>query len=260
MATSPQTPSPAAPGEAVLAELRPFLREVRILQPGQPPILGGTPSRENVPLPDGLAAIPSQRWTVTPRIEAFHRDRLSHQSNAELRQEEGVELLDFIGPLLARHFAGRAGMNVVELGPATSTTVPTALKDQLAHYFGMDLSVPFLERSRDLLTEEGYRIPSAYPVLGDTFHTPFEDGVADLVLTSCHPPFVSASPPDMLQAMAEVRRILKPGGEFWLFPWTPGEAHPAVEAWLNSHFELVETHASPLGDDRQLLVLRRPVP
>lgn len=236
--------------EELLEELEPFLREAYVVKPpgapGQMPILSGAPSRSRPLLPEDLTPIPSSRWTVTPRIEAAHRH------NVESGQVTGdnSELTGFIKPLLESRYAHRRDMNVVELGPATSTVVPTVLKDKTARHFAMELSVPYLEYQRGL-------VPGAIPVLGNTFEMPFNDGVADLVFVSCHPPFVSASPADQIQALAEVERVLAPEGEFVLFPWYADEKDPRVNDWLDQRFEVLERATAPMGGGRELLVLKK---
>lgn len=122
-------------------------------------------------------------------------------------------------------------------------------------YFATDLSLPLLERERDPVTEPGYQIANAGQVQGDTYALPYETGTADFVFTSCHPPVVSSSPADRIQAFGEVARVLKPGGEFILFPWDASAQHPAVAAFIDRNFERVDARTSPYG--RQMVALRK---
>lgn len=249
---------PVAPPDAVkalLESMKPFLRDVHVVVPpgrhGEPPILAGSPP------PRDMKPFPSQRWTVTPRIEAMHRQRMETTSNEALRSEDSHELQPFIGPILERRYGDRTGMAVLELGPATSTMVPMTLKDGGHQYFGMDLSLPLLEKQRDLVHEQGHTVDGALQVQGDTYGMPFQDATCDLVFTSCHPPFYSASPEDQVIALSEAARVLKTGGEFVLFPWYSEMKDDRIEDYLLRTFEVLERHPSPNEADRQLLVLRK---
>lgn len=241
--------------KSLLESMKPFLRDVHVVVPpgrhGEPPILSGSAP------PRGMKPFPSQRWTVTPQIEAAHRQWMETASNEELHAQDGVELQPFIAPILERRYGDRTGMAVLELGPATSTTVPVTLREAADQYFGMDLSLPLLEKQRDLVHEHGHTVDGALQVQGDTYGMPFQDGTCDLVFTSCHPPFVSASPEDQVVALSEVARVLKPGGEFVLFPWYSEKKDSRVQDYLLRTYEVVERHSSPGHDDRQLLVLRK---
>ncbi len=244
------------PENPFLEELGGFIRDVYVVEPGSPPILGGKPSEASVILPEELASIPSNRWEVTPEIERFHREHFGARSNEQLRQKEGFELTEVVGPFLAERYGEQKDLKVIELGASTSPAVATTLQKNFSHYFGLDASQPLLERNRDLITEPGFEVSRAYPVLGNTYNMPFTDDVADVVFTSCHPPFVSSSPGDMIQAFAEVHRVLKPGGEFLLFPSYPGEFEPAVNDWVENHFEVVATEARS-SRDRQVVIYRK---
>lgn len=248
-------PPPTDSVKSLLQAMKPFLRDVHVVAPpgrnGEPPILAGSPP------PRDLKPMPSQRWVVTPRIEALHRQRMQATSNEELRAEDAHELQPFLGPLLERRYGDRTGMAVLELGPATSTMVPTTLKDGGHQYFGMDLSLPLLQKQRDLVHEQGHTVDGALQVQGDTYGMPFHDGTCDLVFTSCHPPFFSASPEDQVIALSEVARVLKPGGEFVLFPWYAETKDERIEDYLLRTFEVVERHSRPGETDRQVLVLRK---
>jgi len=258
---APKRPQPQpSTVEQLLRDMKPFIRDVHVVRPGAddaPPILGGSGVGAKVPLPEELAEFPSQRWVVTPEIEAFHREHYGGIPTAELRAEDQGELEPTAFPLLQRRYGDREGMTVVELGPATSSVVPRALGESLHRYFGTDLSVPLMDRQRDVLNEPGFQIAGAYQVQGDTYDLPYESGVADVLFTSCHPPFVSSSPGERIQAFGEAARVLKEGGEFVLFPWTGQGEHPAVKAFIDKHFEVVDRQVSFYGADRQMVVFRK---
>lgn len=237
----------------LLERMRPYLRDVHVVSPptgGAPPILGGRGIA-----PEQFSSLPSRRWVVTDRIEASHRERMGAADNQELRSAD-QELKGFVVPILQKRYGTAQEQVAIELGPADNTDLAGILGQGDNLFFGMDLSKPLLEKNRELVNEPGYYIPEAYQVQGDTYKMPFNDDVADVICVSCHPPFVSSTPADKMTALGEVHRVLKPGGEFVLFPWKDSRQEPEVEAFLHDKFEVVEEHVSHLASDRKLLVLK----
>lgn len=242
--------------EELLQKMRPYIKDVFVVTAATgtaPPVLGGRGEENGVELPQSLKEIPSKRWVITPQIEASHQNLLEQRSNDELRSGN-EEIKSFIAPILAERYQGKAGSVAVELGPATNTDIAKSLQSEDSLYFGMDVSRPFLERARELVNEPGHELENAYQVLGDTYRMPFQDDIADIVCVSCHPPFVSATPADKIRAFAEVKRVLKPNGEFALFPWDPTKVGQEVKEYLGKEFDLVESHSQYPG--RELVFLR----
>lgn len=242
--------------KALLAKMKPYIKGVHVVsaaKDGMPPILSGQGVENNVAIPEGLSALPGERWVMTPRIERAHERFLAKTTNAELRTQN-FETKQYLGPFLSERYGDKTGQVIVELGPATNTDLAEAIGGEGNLYFGLDVSRPLMERSRELLNEPGFRLEDTYQVEGDTYRMPFEDDVADVLCVSCHPPFVSAEPADKIRALAEVKRVLKPGGEFALFPWNSEERHPEVKRFLSEEFELMET-GSTMGN-RDLLILK----
>lgn len=243
-------------GDQVLEKMRPYIKNVFVVSPaveGAPPVLGGQGEENRVDLPQHLKEVPSNRWVITPKIEASHAQYLAERSNDELRSGND-ELKNFVAPLLAERYGSQEGAVAVELGPATNTDIAKSFQGKDNLYFGLDVSRPFLERARELTNEPGYKLNDAYQVLGDTYQMPFQDDVADVVCVSCHPPFVSATAADKIRAFAEVKRVLKPSGEFALFPWDPEKAQPEVHEYINREFDVVNSHSQHAG--RELVILR----
>lgn len=251
-----RTPAQKGSTDEVLQKMRPYIKDVFVVADASgsaPPVLGGKGVENSVELPRELREVPSKRWVITPQIEASHQNLLAEKSNDELRSENR-EIKSFIAPILAERYRGMSGSVSVELGPATNTDIAKSLKTEDSLYFGMDVSRPFLERARELVNEPGHKIENAYQVLGDTYQMPFQDDIADIVCVSCHPPFVSATPADKIRAFAEVKRVLKPEGEFALFPWDPSKVQPEVADYIQKEFELVGSHSQHAG--RELVFLR----
>jgi phospholipid N-methyltransferase len=199
--------------------------------------------------------IGSERWVVTPQIEASHRQQVETVPASQLKDGAESELRMDIGPLLQRRYSGRNHLTVVELGPATSTTVAHSLSNPSNRYVAVEQSQPYLEKQMEFLTSD--TIAQAYGVKGDTYNLPIKKESCDLLVTSCHPPFFSSSLPDRLEAFDEVYQALKPGGEFVLFPYDESKQPEQVKAFIANCFEPVDQAASHLGSDRLAMVFRK---
>jgi SAM-dependent methyltransferase len=202
-----------------------------------------------------LGGIPSQRWVVTPQIEAHHRNYTSTAPESELRDGPRSELKTLIGPMLAARYTHTQNLTVAELGASTSTTVAETLAHGSNRYIGVDLSEPLAEKQIEYLTADGTQ--NFWNVKGDTYALPLQNDSCDLILTSCHPPFVSSSVDDRKLALDEVHRALKPGGEFLLFPYNDKRQPAEFQAHLAEHFQIVDKQLSPLGDDRYAVILQK---
>lgn len=197
----------------------------------------------------------SGRWTVTPAIEAHHRHYVSTAPEAELRDGPNSELKTLIQPMLSQRYLHRGALTVAELGPATSTTVAQTLARGDNRYLGVDLSEPLTHKQMEYLEADG--ISRCYHVKGDTYALPLHSESCDLIVTSCHPPFVSSSLEDRKTALDEVYRALKPAGEFLLFPFYEGKQPPEFQDYLRERFTIEARSARPSSPERQALILKK---
>jgi|JI10StandDraft_1071094.scaffolds.fasta_scaffold961075_1 ubiquinone/menaquinone biosynthesis C-methylase UbiE len=202
-----------------------------------------------------LGGMPGQRWVVTPEIEAHHRNYVSTAPEQELRDSPRSELKTLIGPMLQARYTHTQDLTVAELGASTSTTVAETLAHGSNRYIGVDLSEPLAEKQIDFLTNDDTQ--NFWNVQGDTYALPLHSDSCDLILTSCHPPFVSSSLEDRKLALDEVHRALKPGGEFLLFPYSHEKQPAEFQAHLAERFEIVDKQLSPLGGDRYAVILQK---
>ena len=136
-------------------------------------------------------------------------------------------------PVAARlvKFAGvRAGHDLLDVGCGTGVVAITAERNG-AHVTGLDLTPELLDRAR-----ENARIANAKIDFreGDVEALPFENGSFDVVLSQFGHMF--APRPDV--ALAEMLRVLKPGGRIAFATWPP-------ELLIGSTFTLVGKYMPP---------------
>ena len=80
-----------------------------------------------------------------------------------------------------------------------------------------------IDASRELLAHAHDRAPGAVFFVGDAQQMPFDDGVFDAVTCG----FGLMQLPDQTKALAEVARVLRPGGRFVLASWHGPDISPA---------------------------------
>jgi SAM-dependent methyltransferase len=95
-----------------------------------------------------------------------------------------------------------AGGRVLDLGCGDGRTLGTWISDRVAEYVGVDVSATAVERARSLGLDARK--------LEDASALPFEDGSVDAVVSIEVLEHMLAPP----EAVAEVRRVLRPGGVF----------------------------------------------
>ena len=112
-----------------------------------------------------------------------------------------------VQPMLAR-FGLRPGPTVLELGPGNGyfSIEAARLLGAGGRLVCHDIQPPMLHDLRDRLAAAG--VTNAHPVLGDAHHLPLPDASVDVAFLVT----VLGEIPDRPQALAELRRVLKPGG------------------------------------------------
>ncbi|TWD81132.1 methyltransferase family protein [Kribbella amoyensis] len=90
----------------------------------------------------------------------------------------------------------------------------------------------------DLTEEMLRRAPARYDrVLGDLQALPFASATLDAAVM----PFVLFHVPDLPLALAEIRRILTPGGSFAAVTWSGHDPHSAYDVWVR----VIDEHGAP---------------
>jgi SAM-dependent methyltransferase len=108
--------------------------------------------------------------------------------------------------------------------------VAEALTDRGCHVVGIDFSPAMLTLARQ-------RVPDATFIEADVQDLPFSDAEFDIVVSNfgiCHVP-------DQPRALSEVRRVLRPKGQFAMTVWCGPDVSPCFEVVYGA----VRTHGSP---------------
>jgi SAM-dependent methyltransferase len=91
--------------------------------------------------------------------------------------------------------------------------------------------------SRAMLQFACRRLPNVNFIEADAQQLPFDDGAFDLVVSNvgvCHVP-------DQRRALAEARRVLRPGGRFGMTVWCGPDLSPSYEML----YRIIKTHGAP---------------
>ncbi len=113
---------------------------------------------------------------------------------------------------------------VVDLGTGTGRVLPE-LSRRAERVIAVDASPSMLEQARKRVHASG--IEAIDFRLGDLEHLPFHDGEVDVVLAN----MVLHHAPEPAQAVAEIHRVLRPGGKLLL-----GDFLPHDQEWMRERF------------------------
>jgi SAM-dependent methyltransferase len=131
---------------------------------------------------------------------------------------------------LVKHAKVRAGQRVLDVGCGTGVVAITAVRHG-AEVVGLDLTPALLERARENARVADVKIDWRE---GDVESLPFEDGAFDVVTSQFGHMF--APRPEV--AVAEMLRVLKPGGTIAFATWPP-------EMLTGRMFALTASYAPP---------------
>lgn len=120
----------------------------------------------------------------------------------------------FAAAVPASTASAASGLRVLDVGCGTGRS-RSIYRRQAGRYAGLDLSLGALRLARR-------REPDAEWLQADALHLPFRDASWDVVAFSS----VLHHVPDRRAALAEARRVLRPGG--WAFAFDPNLLHPAM--------------------------------
>ena len=138
-----------------------------------------------------------------------------------------MRFLQLVGARLAELAQVPVGARVLDVGTGTGVVALAAAQrtGPAGSVVALDLSPGMLAHARRKLADAG--IAHAEFVEADTQRLDFPDASFDLVLCSSVLPFV----PDMLAAVREWRRVLKPGGRVGLSSFGPRVMQPLRDLW-----------------------------
>lgn len=109
---------------------------------------------------------------------------------------------------MARRHGVEPGMTVLEVGPGNGTyTVAAAQRaGPKGRVIALDIQPGIIRRVQERIAESG--VTNLHPHLGDVYDLPYPDNVFDAAYMSA----VIGEIPDPARAVAELHRVLKPGG------------------------------------------------
>ena len=135
-------------------------------------------------------------------------------------------------------FAGiRAGQKVLDVGTGTGVVAITAAR-QGAAASGLDLTPALLEQARQSAPIAGLTVDWTE---GDAENLPYPDASFDVVLSQ----FGHMFAPRPQQAVAEMRRVLKPGGRIAFATWPPEHVIGRMFAFVGRNSPPLPPGAAP---------------
>ncbi len=165
--------------------------------------------------PDTFAALEKREWADENVAKSYAR-AFSKAS-------------DMVVPYLVKAVAAKPGIKALDLCCGHGN-VTTALVAAGAQTTGLDFSPAKLELARSAAPEASF-------VEGDAMALDFDDASFDAITIGFGMPHV----PDLQKALAESRRVLRPGGRIAFSVW----CGPEVDGALGYVFDAIAQHGAP---------------
>ncbi len=195
------------------------------------------------------------RLLFTDDLHRSHAKQIQSLSAKELLTFESSELRELIVPVLVDWSSTKSKIDVLELGPAYTTVIAEELEKNLGSYCGVDFSPPYLQKQQERLQRHLSLRSRCRTIVSDTFSLSVPDESVDLVVTSCHPPLVSASVIDKQLVLTKIHQMLTRGGALAVFPWSFHEQPREVNEHLLQLFTVQRFAHLPGESHRALLIL-----
>ena len=152
--------------------------------------------------------------------------------------DEPLAFWDRYGRRTVERLALTAGSTVLDVGCGSgASAIPAAsIVGPVGHVIGADLAERLLDLARDKARRKGLRNVEFRH--GDMEALGFPDAMFDAVISVFSVFFV----PDMTKQVAELWRMVRPGGQLAITTWGPRMFEPGSGAWWNA----VKAHAPDL--------------
>lgn len=198
------------------------------------------------------------RLVFSDELRRSHTEQMQEFSLENLQRQESSELRRLLAPVLVDWTSTQQNIDVLELGPAYTTVIAEALEQRLGSYCGVDFSYPYLQKQQEILAAKPALRFRCRTLVSDTFSLKIPARSVDLVVTSCHPPLVSAPVSDKKLVLTKIHEMLRPGGSFAIFPWLFSEQPSEVNEHLLKLFALRRfAHLSGQSSRAFLILVKR---
>ena len=179
------------------------------------------------------------------QLAAFH-EMLNTWTLSHKNRNEAHYVLH-IATILSDRYGSRHDLDVLEIGPLTTTFIARALPK--ARYIGLDCCEALTTLQLRFLAVEG--ILNALPVMGDVYELPIATSSQDVVYAGSITPLCERNPDATRESLGavfqEISRVLKQNGEFVMYPG-PDLEHPNGDV-ADEFFRVVHSLRIPSGID-----------
>ena len=192
-----------------------------------------------------------ERVTERLRHDGAMADRYSHGHHESVLRSHTWRTAENSAGYLLPHLHG--GMDLLDVGCGPGTiTLDLATRVAPGRAVGVDAAADVIEKAEAARAEAGAGAVSF--TTGDVYALEHDDGSFDVV--HAHPVLQHLVEP--VQALAEMRRVLRPGGlvavrdsDYGAFVWAP--ADPRLDRWLALYHELTARNGAEADAGRHLV-------